>query len=596
MTDRINHIKSFLKQPPALRDAVILCLFTIAITYQPFILYEEILPGELGIYLPSIQAALNGLVPYRDFFYLRGPLEIYIPALFMKLFSESIPVLYYFFYAGTVLCYLILICMGRYLYQTRLFYYLMVPVAVALTFPYVEYYIWGGMRYAFGLIVLTIFIFYFEDRSKVNKQESQNGIVNKYSKTWLIYAGAFSSVAAFLTATDVGIAAIFGIIFGLIVARCFNTLPSREFLKCLGHYLTGLILFFSLYGSYLLWTGSLNAYLDNIYSVAKNITKVFDTPQRNKYPATISEWLWSFLPMAKNFKHMTPVYCYVFFFGYALYLYRRKQLTPIYNAYFCIATYGFLLYCLAWRIIECAQFEMALMVEKLLLFFLLERLFFILNRKKNVILKDFGGWRFRREKLKSSLVLYGVTSLFVILVLTSWGYATSRFNKRFDAFKVAQNFLLGQDNRSLQFSPDEPKDQLDLPKMKGLVVPQNDAKFYKEITRLTQILTEPDEPVMFFPEDGMYNFIVDRPFVGRFAMVDFAWFSDHWQKELMQNIKEQRPSIIVVQDPISQRWIESRVLHSKANTEKFNETYNYIQRNYHIIHKIGKFAFYQIKG
>src|SRR3989338_3969973 len=137
-----------LKSPPSRKDALFLCLFTLLITYQPFILHEQIRYWELTIYLPAIQAVFEGLIPYRDFLYLRGPLEIYVPALLMKMFGQSVPVLSYYFYIGTVLCYIILIFIARHLYKTRLFLYLAVPVVIALTFPYVYYYDWGGMRYA----------------------------------------------------------------------------------------------------------------------------------------------------------------------------------------------------------------------------------------------------------------------------------------------------------------------------------------------------------------------------------------------------------------------------------------------------------------
>lgn len=567
----------FLKQPPSLRDAIFFCFFTILITYQPFILYKEIMHWELGIYLPSIQAILDGMVPYRDFFYLRGPFEAYVPAFLMKLWGESIPVLYYFFYAGTVIAYLILILIGRHLYQTRLFYYLMVPVVVARTFPYVYYFNWGGMRYALGLLALASLILYF-----------------KRHKIWLIYVSAFSSFAAFFTSVDVGIASIIGLLMGLLIAKALNIFSRKDFLRCAGHYLTGLIVFFCLYGSYLLWTNSLNAYIETTVSVCTNITKIFDTSQNSKYPLTLADWFLSIIPTSKNFKHATPIYLYLIFLGHTFYLYRQKRLTYFYASFICTATYGLLLYCAAWRKIENAQFEMALMPEKLLLFYLYERIFFVLSQKKEKIWGQLKSWRLRRDQLGDCLAMYGMAGLLIVLLLTSWGYAINRFNKRFDAFKVAVNVVLGGHHPvSLEPNPNVLKRRLNLPRMAGMIVPQNDAEEYETLTRVIQALTLPKEPVLFFPEHGMYNFIVGRPFVGRFPMANYAWFNDRWQNEFVQDLKTQKPRIVVIQSLIPQPW-KDFALANEANRQKFNEVYGLIEQNYHAIQKTRMFTIYQI--
>ena len=62
------------------RDVIVLCLFTVLVTAHPYFLYQKINLLELGLYLPGIDALGRGLIPYRDFFHLRGPLELYIPA------------------------------------------------------------------------------------------------------------------------------------------------------------------------------------------------------------------------------------------------------------------------------------------------------------------------------------------------------------------------------------------------------------------------------------------------------------------------------------------------------------------------------------
>src|SRR3990167_7967176 len=116
-------------------DLFFLAAFAIFITLQPYFLYGELNYFELGIYLPNINALLDGQIPYRDFFHLRGPLELYVPAFFMHIFGENAAVLAAYFYVGTVVTLLIGIWIAKDLYRTRLVLYLMVPVFVGRTFP-----------------------------------------------------------------------------------------------------------------------------------------------------------------------------------------------------------------------------------------------------------------------------------------------------------------------------------------------------------------------------------------------------------------------------------------------------------------------------
>ncbi|OGX08506.1 MAG: hypothetical protein A2Z88_11205 [Omnitrophica WOR_2 bacterium GWA2_47_8] len=548
-----------LKSPPSRKDALFLCLFTLLITYQPFILHEQIRYWELTIYLPAIQAVFEGLIPYRDFFYLRGPLEIYVPALLMKIFGQSIPVLSYYFYIGTVICYIILTFIARHLYKTRLFLYLAIPVVVALTFPYVYYYDWGGMRYALGLLALACTVFYF-----------------KKPRTRLIYLNAFFSAACLLTSVDVGVCSIAGLLSGLVMAKALGTLARKEFRHYLKHYIAGLAVLGGTYIGYLIATGSLAAYLDSTISVATGMTRAFDTPQNNKYPADLTQWILTLFPASKNFQQMTPIYCYLSFMAYTFYLHRRKKLYPFYSALICIAAYGFFLFVVAWRIIQNAHFEMALLPEKLILFFLLEQAFLILREKKG----------------RSPLLSYVFIFSLITLLLSSWLYALTRLNRRFVSFKIARNVLTGKSIDPLKPNPGVPKKRLELATLRGMVVPASDAKEYEDIIGIIQKITKPDEAVLFFPEHGMYNFLTGRIFATRFATVKYVWFNDKWQGQFMRDLKAQKPRIIAVQDPIPESW-RNLVLWSDLNLKKFNEIYGYIQENYRVIQKTATFTIYE---
>jgi len=148
-------------------DLFFLFLFTILSTFQPYFLYGEINLFEFGIYLPNINAVLDGLVPYRDFFHLRGPLELYVPAFFMNIFGENMAVLEVYFYVGTIITLIIGIFIAKELYQTRFVLYLMTLILITRTFPRVVYNNWGGMRFALGLLAILLIVFSFKRQKRL---------------------------------------------------------------------------------------------------------------------------------------------------------------------------------------------------------------------------------------------------------------------------------------------------------------------------------------------------------------------------------------------------------------------------------------------
>src|SRR5271170_3708058 len=89
----IRFFQATLHQSPTKLDLLLLSVFAVFITFNPYFLNREIDIFELGLYLPGINALFHGAVPYRDFFHLRGPLDLYIPALLMKMTKPHIAVL-----------------------------------------------------------------------------------------------------------------------------------------------------------------------------------------------------------------------------------------------------------------------------------------------------------------------------------------------------------------------------------------------------------------------------------------------------------------------------------------------------------------------
>ena len=193
----------------AIFDALILSLFVILITYQPFLLHHEIIMMETGIHLPGIYALFHGAIPYKDFLYFRGPLELYVPALLMKFFGDNMIWLPIFYYVGTILTLLFGALLAFQLYRTRLVFYLMVFVLVARTFPRISFYYWGGMRYALGMLSLVLAVQSF----KSNRS------------SWMFGAGV-ASCLAFWATIEAGVCTLFAVGGMLALSFCSAGMPG----------------------------------------------------------------------------------------------------------------------------------------------------------------------------------------------------------------------------------------------------------------------------------------------------------------------------------------------------------------------------------
>ena len=149
---------------------------------------QELNLFEWGLYLPGIDAVSQGQVPFRDFFHLRGPFELYVPALFMKIFGFRADVLAAYFYFGTVLTILVAVLIAYELIQQRFLLYSFVLILVTRTFPRVVFTCWGGMRYAWGLLAVWCLIRFFKS----------------HRLGWLVAGGCLSAIGL-LTSIEIGV-------------------------------------------------------------------------------------------------------------------------------------------------------------------------------------------------------------------------------------------------------------------------------------------------------------------------------------------------------------------------------------------------------
>jgi len=551
----------FLKRPTYF-DVFILSVFTILITLQPFFMHGKINVFELGLYLPGIQSILNGEIPYRDFFQLRGPFELYVPAFMMRLFGENIAVLSSYFYIGTVMTLIMCVVLGKQLLSTRLFYYLAILVLTAKTFPRIVFTYWGGMRFVLGLMAIVFAVQYFKTKNSL----------------FLFLSGVIAA-CGFWTSLEIGVFAGLAVLLSLAFCAVFKLLSKNDFIKAVYRFLIGFCVVTLPYCIYLQLNGALIPYFENILTVIQNMENTF--PQVEASPKNFLEALLSMLnPGSKNFRHLTPAYLYVFLAIYYGFQIKYKQIRLKDTAIICLASYGFIFYIGSFRNIWASNFEMILQPEKILLFILLERIYFILKNRKEKIVQEMKGMNtpLFKQRFKVGLIYIFMGGVIISSII----YPIVRMNKRFYAFKYVRNKIMGNETESLKPLHDQEKIKLNLNRVKGLTVPALQAQDFVELTKFMNDHTSSQEAVLMYPEGAAYSFIIDRPYVGRFPMANFSWFNDMYHDEYMASLSNTKAKFAVVPKELPYYFDKTHFI-VESNIRKYKEVTQFISINYEIV-------------
>lgn len=85
-----------------------------------------------------------------------------------------------------------------------------------------------------------------------------------------------------------------------------------------------------------------------------------------------------------------------------------------------------------------------------------------------------------------------------------------------------------------------------------------------------------------FPDIGAYSFYANRPFVGRFPMVNLSWFSQDWHEELLGNLKDHPPRCVVMPRELSELSQKSYFT-LPANRKKYDDVMTWVEENYRVV-------------
>ncbi len=558
--------EGFWHRRPGCLDLAGLWLLAALVTLQPYFLRGAIKVFEMGIYLPAIDAFLRGEVPYRDFFYLRGPLEIAVPAGLMRLFGPQFAWLSFYFYAGTILTLWLSILIAKELYRTRVVLFSMSLVLVARTFPRIFYKDWGGLRYAWGLLAVWSMIRFFSRRRS---------------------AAAFTAGAAtacgLLTSVEIGVYAIAGWGAALLVGVGGRILSWREVGRAAGLYLGGLTAVAVPILASLAIHGALGAYVDSLVTIVTHLTRTFDQHAFADSPRNLFESLSGMVhPTSKNFRHLTPAYLYIFWAADMVRRLGGGRLRREDLALVCLGGYGCLIYQTAFRSIWGPQFEMALQPEKILLFYYAQEAYDAL-RRRSVLLRE----RLRRapprapDRRRLRAGLLGVGALLFGFVASSVGYSLDRYNKRFFAVRYLREVLTGGSPEALRPLAEGEGRPLHHPRGRGLFLPNDQAEDIEGVTAAVRRWSRPGETVLMFPDLGAYSFFVDRPFPGRFPMPVFSWFKEAWYREFLLDLDRHPPRLVVRSRDLSS-VARTSYLGSAENRRRYEEMEAWIRSRYRL--------------
>ncbi|MBU4311579.1 MAG: hypothetical protein KJ706_02530 [Candidatus Omnitrophica bacterium] len=493
-------------------DYLFLTLIVSVVTLQPHFMHGAINFYETGIYLPQISEFFHGKVFYRDMFVLRGPLEILMPAYLMKHFGMHIGVLNGYFYFGTILTLIIYAIFAARIFKTRAFAYLFTLVLVARTFPRVTFAIWGGIRFGFGILAILLAVNFLRARRT----------------PWLFLAGLVTGLALW-TSPDVG---VFGIISIVAMLLCFAYFEEdMEF--CLKHllvYFTGVLIVSLPFILYLFLNNAFIPFVSTLKTtlIAHCRTDVFDPALCFETPRNFKEFLLAFSPTNHNFKYTLPTLLYVPVGIYLFFRIIKRNNTLFDIAMIPVFIYGLLLYKAAFRDIEGPQYRIALQPLLLLMFFYLERAYIYVKNIKSAAF------------LKKALVV-----LFIVLVpLYSVVFSLYKYNKRFFIFKEAKSLVAGRTHAAIPYAGLEPL-AIESSRAKGVIVPGYQARDIDLAVEYIRLYTDERETVFTFPDLGAYNFLTDRPPLGRFYTAEFSFFHPAWFEEVMSDLKREKPRYVI---------------------------------------------------
>lgn len=537
-------------------DYLAFVLIAIVITLHPYFMHGNINFYETGIYLPQINELWHGKVIYKDMFIMRGPLEILMPKAIMDISGKHITALYVYFYLGTVLTLIIYGFLGARIFKTRNFAYLFILVLIARTFPRVCFQIWGGIRFGLGALALLAFINYLRNKKPL----------------WLILSGVFTGIA-FWTSFEIGLFGFIAIIASLIFCEYIAKKKKGFSLKAPGIYTASIVIISLPFIIYLISQKAIFPYLEALLVVSRDMTKVFDPALCFETPTCLRGFISALVPTSHNFKYTLPFFFYAGIGLWLVKVFAKHKFTVKEFIVMPIFIYGILLYKSAFRDIEGPQYRMALQPLLLIMFFYIEEFYIYLKGLKQA------------SGIKKILIM----AFIIVVPIYCLAFSFSKYNKRFFIFSQIKTLVSKENDIRYAYSQPNPS-MIQSERAKGIVVSFDQAKEIDNVVKYISSNTDKDDIIFTFPDLGTYNFLFDRPPLGRFHTAEFSFMSPKWFNEMMHDLKSKNPKYIIISKEFS------RLQQFQPTLGKYlDEVTEYLDKNYDVVVSYSTVSILKIK-
>jgi len=180
--------------------------------------------------------------------------------------------------------------------------------------------------------------------------------------------------------------------------------------------------------------------------------------------------------------------------------------------------------------------------------------------------------------------------LLFVLPVYALGFSVSKYTKRFFIFKEFKSMILYNKHAPIPYADPDPA-PLKSVRAKGIIAPGAQAREIDSVVEYIVSNTKNREPVFTFTDLGAYNFLADRPSVGRFYCAELSFMDAAWFEGMLAELKSKRPRFIICAkeytrlkpyEPTIGRYLKAmdQFLRENYKIKKSFSTVNILENNY----------------
>jgi len=555
-----------------LLDFIAVPLLIIYLTHEPNFATGHVDYLEAGNYLPNIDAVLNGKIPYRDFFVLHGPLQLYLQSGFFLLLGSSIYNLFLFFYSTGILTYIILYFLLRLILKTRAITYIVLFIALIETYHPFWISRWGYFRAGFSFVAIFMLIKF----------------VRVFKKRYLFLSGLFCAFSL-LYSVDFGIYSSISILAYLIFYSVYyakNGIVSH-LLRNIFIYLFGIFVVLVPFALYLYFNNALNDYIfGSFYVMPFHFLKVWAQNSKFFIHSFSSYDNLTQLLKSQSFKLYVPLYTYILLLAYFIYSFvRSKKVSREQSILMLLALYSALIYKGSFRAAESSQFQLAFLPFLIVVGVILEKTFFqIFSNAKQISLQK------NTSMIVAKVIIYSLCATCIIAYfinsdkrfygdLQGWFYYQGKKSE----FVPLYLFPISKEKLNLRYSSEV--------RVGKMMIISDEADDFEGVSDFIRNNTSNKEIVFSFPEHGIFNFVAARPCLGKFYIAGIAYTFGQWQNQLLHELETQRPVYVIYG-----RNLSNLAMSIERKEELLPEIASYIKENYSIVKQFKTVDIYKLNG